>query len=146
MILAGSCSDATRGQIAEYAKSGPVLRLVIDATLHRTDRRAELVDRAIDWIEQHHDRESVLVATDSGVAEAVREFGREPAARLVESLMARIALRAVARGTQRLIIAGGETSGAIVKALGIQAIHIGPEIAPGYRGFITLEIRDWRWR
>jgi uncharacterized protein YgbK (DUF1537 family) len=58
-------------------------------------------------------------------------LGRERAAGLVEETLAEVARGLVASGVTRLIVAGGETSGAVVGGLGVKAIEIGPEIDPG---------------
>src|SRR6185312_6603250 len=58
-------------------------------------------------------------------------FGRERAGQAIEAAMAHIAGALAAAGVRRLIVAGGETSGAVVDRLGLKAFAIGPEIAPG---------------
>jgi uncharacterized protein YgbK (DUF1537 family) len=58
-------------------------------------------------------------------------LGRERAGAAVEEAMAAIAKGLVARGVRRLVVAGGETSGAVVDALGVRALKIGPPIDPG---------------
>ena len=60
-----------------------------------------------------------------------QELGQEQAAQLVEESFAQIARALVASGVRRLVVAGGETSGAVVKALGVEALAIGPQIDPG---------------
>ena len=58
-------------------------------------------------------------------------MGRDEAGAMIETAMAAIAEGLVARGVRRLVVAGGETSGAVVSRLGIQSLRIGPEIDPG---------------
>jgi len=70
-------------------------------------------------------------AAPPAVAAAQAALGRERAGALVETAMAEIAAGLVATGVRRLVVAGGETSGAVVHALGIQALQIGPQIDPG---------------
>ena len=70
-------------------------------------------------------------ATPERVAEVQRALGRDVAAARVERALALIAQRLVDRGVRRMIVAGGETSGAVVQALGIEALAIGPAIDPG---------------
>ncbi|MDH5247174.1 MAG: hypothetical protein OEW98_12010, partial [Betaproteobacteria bacterium] len=65
------------------------------------------------------------------VAAAQAALGRERAATVVEDAMRRIAVELAAAGARRFVVAGGETSGAVVEALGVRALAIGPEIAPG---------------
>ncbi len=60
-----------------------------------------------------------------------QRLGRERAGALVEEAMAKIAQGLVAHGVRRLVVAGGETAGAVVDALGVKALKIGPPIDPG---------------
>jgi uncharacterized protein YgbK (DUF1537 family) len=71
--------------------------------------------------------------------------GRDRAAAVIEQAFGLIALRLVERGVRRLVVAGGETSGAVVQALGIESLAIGPAIDPGVpwttaRGRTTLAL------
>jgi uncharacterized protein YgbK (DUF1537 family) len=65
------------------------------------------------------------------VAGVQSQLGRERAAGLIEDAFANVARELVARGVRRLVVAGGETSGAVVQALGVEALAIGREIDPG---------------
>jgi uncharacterized protein YgbK (DUF1537 family) len=58
-------------------------------------------------------------------------LGREEAGSLVERALAAIARGLVERGVRRLVVAGGETAGAVVQALGVRGLRIGPQIDPG---------------
>jgi uncharacterized protein YgbK (DUF1537 family) len=60
-----------------------------------------------------------------------QQLGREHAGALVEGIMGEIAAGLAARGVRRLVVAGGETAGAVVQALGVKALRIGPQIDPG---------------
>ncbi len=78
--------------------------------------------------------EPVLIyatATPDDVKAAQREIGVERAGALVEQALAEIAKGLVQMGVRKLVVAGGETSGAVVGALGIRALRIGPQIDPG---------------
>ncbi len=57
-------------------------------------------------------------------------LGRERTGSIIEAALAEIARGLVERGVRRVIVAGGETSGAIVQALGITGLRIGPQIDP----------------
>jgi uncharacterized protein YgbK (DUF1537 family) len=70
-------------------------------------------------------------ATPEQVAATQREFGREQSGALVERAIATIAQGLASAGVRRFVVAGGETSGAVVTALGIDALEIGPQIVPG---------------
>jgi uncharacterized protein YgbK (DUF1537 family) len=75
----------------------------------------------------------MIYATDdpASVAAAQEKLGREHAGRLGERAMAQVATGLRAAGVERLVVAGGETSGAVVEALGIRALRIGSQIDPG---------------
>jgi 3-dehydrotetronate 4-kinase len=93
-----------------------------------------VVERALDWAAQRLDEKPLLISA-SAAPERVRyiqeRLGRERAGSIVEAALAEIAQGLVERGVRRLVIAGGETSGAIVQALGISGLRIGPQIDPG---------------
>ena len=72
------------------------------------------------------------------MAAAQEQLGRERAGALVEKVMAEIARGLVARGVRRLVIAGGETAGAVVQALGVTGLRIGRQIDPGVPWTVSL--------
>ena len=130
-VVAGSCSRATLGQIGLARDHVPVLEL--DALV--TPDAAALTGQALDWVEGKlaADRPVVIAASapPEKVAALQAKLGRDAAGALVEAAMAAIAEGLVARGVGRLVVAGGETSGAVVQRLGVTALRIGPEIDPG---------------
>ncbi len=134
VVLAGSCSDATRTQIAEFASRFPVLYLNVQG-----DHVKEVADTALAWCDEQwastrHAKAPLLISSSADVSlvEAARQrWGEQRAAELVERMFGAIASGLVERGIGRLIVAGGETSGAVINALQIKAIRIGREIAPG---------------
>ena len=78
--------------------------------------------------------EPILISSSAPpetVARVQELLGREQAGALVEAAMAEIARGLVARGVRRLVVAGGETAGAVVEALSVEALRIGPPIDPG---------------
>ncbi len=128
--LAGSCSQATLQQIASSEKSMPVLRL--DPAALVTGRTE--TQRALDWASEHIGKGSLLIASSSKpdqVFAVQAKHGREVAGRAIEQAMADIAEGLVARGVKRLVVAGGETSGAVVDRLQLPGFLVGPEIAAG---------------
>jgi len=130
-VVAGSCSRATLGQIGLARDHVPVLELDARAT----PDAAALTAQALDWVEGKlaADRPVVIAASapPEKVAALQAKLGRDAAGALVEAAMAAIAEGLVARGVGRLVVAGGETSGAVVQRLGVTALRIGPEIDPG---------------
>ncbi|MBL8697414.1 MAG: four-carbon acid sugar kinase family protein [Alphaproteobacteria bacterium] len=129
-VLAGSCSAATLRQIASFAAGHPALQLKPTA-LAAGDAA---VEEAIAWARARIAQGPVLVyasAAPDEVAAAQRSLGRERAAELVERALARVATALVDSGVGKLVVAGGETSGAVVNALDVKALRIGPQIDPG---------------
>jgi uncharacterized protein YgbK (DUF1537 family) len=129
VVLAGSCSTATRRQVAVALAAGHAgLRLdplrIADGT--------QTVEAGLAFA---RDSASIPVIYASAAPDAVeasqRALGRERAGAVVEDYLARLARRLVEAGFSRLIVAGGETSGAVVEGLGISALEVGPEIDPG---------------
>ncbi len=129
-ILSGSASKATRGQVAWARAKMPSLKL--DPL--ELARDAAVAARALDWAKAHlGDGPMLVYATDepAAVAAAQAELGRERAGRLVEQAMATVARGLRDAGVERMVVAGGETSGAVVEALGVRALRIGSQIDPG---------------
>ena len=130
-VVAGSCSRATLGQIGLARDHVPVLEL--DALA--TPDAAALTAQALEWVagKLSADRPVVIAASapPEKVAALQAKLGRDAAGALIETAMAAIAEGLVARGVGRLVVAGGETSGAVVQRLGVTALRIGPEIDPG---------------
>jgi len=130
-VVAGSCSRATLGQIGLARDHVPVLEL--DALA--TPDAAALTAQALEWVtgKLAADRPVVIAASapPEKVAALQSKLGRDAAGALIETAMAAIAEGLVAQGVGRLVVAGGETSGAVVQRLGVTALRIGPEIDPG---------------
>jgi uncharacterized protein YgbK (DUF1537 family) len=130
-VVAGSCSRATLGQIGFARDHAPVLEL--DALA--TPDAAALARQALDWAEGKLSAERPIVIAASAPPEKVAalqaRLGRDAAGALVEHALAEVAAELVARGVTRLVVAGGETSGAVVSRLGVTALRIGAEIDPG---------------
>ncbi|HYZ63249.1 MAG TPA: 3-oxo-tetronate kinase [Acetobacteraceae bacterium] len=129
-VLAGSCSRATLFQVATARERVPTLELDPLAT---PDPQS-LERQALDWADgKLGDRPIVIAASapPDRVAALQTKLGREQAGALVEQAMAAIAQGLVTRGVRRLVVAGGETSGAVVGALGVHRLRIGAEIDPG---------------
>jgi 3-dehydrotetronate 4-kinase len=129
-VLAGSCSAATLQQVAAMRAARP--SFAIDP-LKLADGE-DLVGQALEWAAPLLADGPVLIhasAPPETVKAIQAKLGVERAGTLVETALAAIAQGLVARGVRRLIVAGGETSGAVVKALAVKALRIGREIDPG---------------
>jgi 3-dehydrotetronate 4-kinase len=128
--LAGSCSQATLGQIASAEQVMPVLRLDPERVVAGPDE----VRRALAWAKEHLDKGPLLIAssaTPDQVAALQARHGRDAAGQAIEQAMADIAEGLVQAGVRRLVVAGGETSGAVVDRLRIPGFLVGEEIAAG---------------
>ncbi|WNJ78025.1 four-carbon acid sugar kinase family protein [Cedecea neteri] len=129
VLLVGSCSTVTQEQIAAYAVTHPVLKLDI----HNLMQQKFGVDEAMHFILQHLDRGPMICSNGEAnyVAEMQQLYGIEPVATAIEMLLAQVACRAVEHGIQKVIVGGGETSGAVVSALNLGEMMIGGEVAVG---------------
>jgi len=129
--LAGSCSQATLQQIASAEKVMPVLHLDPD----RVVAGKEEARRALAWARERLGEGPILIASSSTpdqVAALQARHGRDAAGQAIEQAMADIAEGLVVQsGVQRLVVAGGETSGAVVDRLAIPGFLVGAEIAAG---------------
>ncbi|WP_027168503.1 3-oxo-tetronate kinase [Mesorhizobium sp. WSM3224] len=128
-ILSGSCSSATRRQIAAYGGARPSKRLAAAEVLDP----GAAVASCLDFLASHKDAGPLVYSTaePSEVAAAQARYGRERLAALFETIFAELALEAVAAGFRRIVVAGGETSGAVASAFGAAALEVGPEIDAG---------------
>lgn len=141
-ILAGSCSAATRQQVAVALQAG-LPGFQIDP--RRLADGSQTAADVLDWVDKQSSSRPILVYS-SADPEVVREtqerLGRDAAGAMVEDVIAAAARGLQQRGFARLLIAGGETSGAVVHALNAQALSIGPEIDPGVPWTRTLAGHD----
>lgn len=130
-VVSGSCSQATQRQVRAFAEAGhPVL--AIDPL--RAAEGADVVAEALQWCAGHLPRAPVLVhctADATDVRKVQQALGVQEAGALVERTLSAVARGLVQLGVRQLIVAGGETSGACVQALGIGQLRTGPQIAPG---------------
>ena len=128
--LAGSCSQATLQQIANAEKAMPVLHLDPDRIVAGPDE----AQRALAWAMQRISDGPILIVSSSTpdqVSALQSRHGRDAAGHAIEQAMADIAAGLVQSGVRRLVVAGGETSGAVVDRLGIPGFLVGAEIAAG---------------
>ena len=127
-VLAGSCSSATLGQIKAF--KGAHLALDTDAIC----RGEDIAGKALDWAKGKLGNGPILLSasdTPDAVKALQAKYGIEKSSQAIEKTMASLARGLVAAGVGRFVVAGGETSGAVVSALDVTALRIGPEIDPG---------------
>ena len=129
-ILSGSCSTATNRQVAHWVKSRPFFRL--DPLRLAKDQLH--ADEAIAWAGSQDPSKPILIyatASPPEVKAIQQRLGAAQAGQAIELAFARIAKGLVQAGVRKLIVAGGETAGAVVSALGVRSLRIGPQIDPG---------------
>jgi len=126
VLLAGSCSAATRAQVAAQAARGP-LRAIDPARVDDTGYLADVTD----WCLAQTSTPLVSSAAAPEAVAAARARHGAAVAGAIERFFGALAATLVARGVRRVVVAGGETAGAVVSALGITALQIGAEIDPG---------------
>jgi len=137
VVLSGSCSEATRAQVSHMRERAPLFR--IDPIAAAAGR--DIAEEALDWASPRlGDRPILISATASPeeVSAIQGALGRERAGALVEQTLAAIARGLAAKGARRFVVAGGETAGAIVQALGITGLRIGWQIDPGVPWTMSL--------
>ncbi|MXS19708.1 3-oxo-tetronate kinase [Pseudomonas oryzihabitans] len=128
-VLAGSASQATNGQVAAWLEAGrPALRLDPLALAQGDDS----IDAALAWAREQGQAVLIYATSPADEVKAIqRELGVARAGELVERALGLIARGLFDQGVRRLVVAGGETSGAVVQALGVQSLRIGAQIDPG---------------
>lgn len=130
-VVSGSCSVATHAQVLHFQQSGRP-SLAIDPLAIASGE--DVVDKALSWATPLLATGPVLfyaTAEPAAVRAVQEQLGVARAGELVEHTLSHIASGLVQRGVRQLLVAGGETSGAVVQALGVQRMAIGPQIDPG---------------
>ena len=129
IILSGSCSAMTNRQVSAYLAGGqPGFRL------DPLGLAQDGPDAVFDWLGSQSPEAAPIIYATAGpesVRAAQEKLGTEAAGALVEDVLAACAVRARELGARRFVVAGGETSGAVTKALGITKLDVGTEISPG---------------
>ncbi|MFM0187454.1 four-carbon acid sugar kinase family protein [Paraburkholderia nemoris] len=131
VVLAGSASKATNAQVAMWRETRSSFRIDPLAVA----RGEPVIEQALAFAQEHFDKaQPVLIyatATPDEVKAVQRELGVSEAGHLVETTLASIARGLRERGVRKFVVAGGETSGAVVQALGVHTLRIGAQIDPG---------------
>jgi len=127
-VIAGSCSAATNAQVAHWLNTKPGFRIDVRQLL----AGADVVNEALLWAQQQNQSALIYATSPPEEVRAIQALsGAAAAGAKIESALAEIATGLAMAGTRRLVIAGGETSGAVVQRLGIRTLRIGPAIDPG---------------
>lgn len=128
VVLSGSCSRATRGQVETYRSLAPSRELTADDIMGKKISLQEIVE----WVLQQDTTPLLYSSADPAVVvEAQSRYGREASADAIETLFANLAAALSHAGVKRIVVAGGETSGAVVSGLEANSLEIGPKIAAG---------------
>ncbi len=128
VVLSGSCSRATRAQVETYRSLAPAREITAEAAVNGTISVLELVD----WVLAQDRPPLIYSSADPEVVRGAQtRFGRGRAAAAIEELFAQLAAALARAGVRRIVVAGGETSGAVTRGLNADLLHIGPRIAPG---------------
>ncbi|MFM7533818.1 MAG: four-carbon acid sugar kinase family protein, partial [Rubrivivax sp.] len=130
-VVSGSCSAATNAQVADFIARGGAA-FALDPL--RLGAGEDVAAQALAWAAALLGARPVLVyatASPESVRTVQEQLGTQRAGELVERALATVAKGLVRAGVGQLIVAGGETSGACVQALGVTALRIGPQIDPG---------------
>jgi uncharacterized protein YgbK (DUF1537 family) len=144
-VLSGSCSAQTRKQVALMAKTHTAVALEPLAGVSPEAIADAALARVAGDLAAGRPFLVYSTAEPAQVAEVQAKLGRDRAAALIEEAFGVLAARLVERGVRRLVVAGGETAGAVVQALGVESLAIGPAIDPGVpwttaRGCTTLAL------
>lgn len=127
-ILSGSCSTATRGQIAHHLTAHPGLKIDVAQVINGT----QTPEQVASWLIAQDGLPLAYSSADPDEVRAAQEMhGFEKSAHALETFFGDVARHLVQHGVTRLLTAGGETSGAVVEALALDTLRIGPEIDPG---------------
>jgi len=130
-VVSGSCSQATNAQVLHFQRNGRPGFAIDPLALAAGE---DVVGQALAWAGPHLKDGPVLVyaTADAAAVQAVQaRLGVARAGEMVEDALSRIARGLVERGVRQLVVAGGETSGAVVRALDVRQMSIGPQIDPG---------------
>jgi len=136
-VLSGSCSAATLRQVAEMKRQCEWFEVDPLALANEMDVANEVAA----WAAGRLGHKPVLIystAPPQAVAQAQTKLGRERAGTMIEKAMGRIAEKLVDAGVRRMVVAGGETAGAVVSRLGLEGLSVGSEIDPGVPWTVSL--------
>ncbi len=128
VVLSGSCSIATRAQVARFRITAPHREVTAEDIVDGRTRAGGLAD----WAIAQPSAPLIYSSADPEVVRAAQDrFGRETVAHAIETLFSDLAQLLVKKGISRLVVAGGETSGAVVSGLDATMLQIGPRLAAG---------------
>jgi uncharacterized protein YgbK (DUF1537 family) len=134
-IVSGSCSVATNAQVLHFVRGGGSARSLDPAQL--AENSEAQIEQVIAWAESRWSRDpaELLLVYSTAQPDAVKaahaRLGVGRSGELVEHALSEVARAFILRGVGQLVVAGGETAGVCIRALGIEQMQIGPQIDPG---------------
>jgi uncharacterized protein YgbK (DUF1537 family) len=138
LVIAGSCSDATLRQIEVFKDKYPDASYKIDPL--RVISGEEKIEDLVDFIENHSSKDLLIYSSDTKEnVKIAQNFGSLNISEKLENLVAMASKKALAMGYKRIIVAGGETSGAVAKKLGFDAYKTMESVSPGVPILIPLK-------
>ena len=139
VVLSGSCSPMTQRQVAAYAADHPHLMISVPDLM----AGAPVIDELLAFARRNRESAPLLYSSADAkeVAAMQQRFGRDAVAERIELLFGDLAVALRRDGFSRIVVAGGETSGAVVSALGLKSFALGPEIASGVPALVAHGIK-----
>jgi uncharacterized protein YgbK (DUF1537 family) len=131
-VLSGSCSEMTLSQLAHTQSKTDWPHHRIDAS--SVEDPHQVIAEILDWAQQQTADTPIVIYSSAAADEIAKlheKIGRERSGELIEQIISGIAAGLLPQGVTRFVLAGGETSGAVLQALNIKSLRIGPEIDPG---------------
>lgn len=142
LIIAGSCSTATLGQIDRYISEGlPYIKIEPEMLISGL----QTIDTLWNFVAAHEDGPVLVFSSDTpDNVRKVQEYGSAEVSKLLEGAVSELARKALDSGLRKVIVAGGETSGAVTMKLGYRAFEVGRSVAPGVPIMIPIDNRKMR--
>ncbi len=134
IVLSGSCSAMTNAQVAQYKKDAPSLPVDIEACVISKEKTQTYAASVAKWASEQTDKKPPIIyatANPEVLQKIQAQFGAKASSDAIESFFYAVSEELKKLGFKKFIVAGGETSGQVTKALGVKGFHIGPTIAPG---------------
>ena len=129
VILSGSCSNATLEQIDIYKENNPSFYISPDEAMNNSN----LIEEVFLWIKKNESLSPLIYSSSNhkNVVEKQKQYGIKILANKIELFFEKLTNKLVKDDFGKFISAGGETSGSIIKGLGVEELKIGKEISPG---------------
>ncbi|HIX57590.1 MAG TPA: hypothetical protein H9850_09000, partial [Candidatus Anaerobiospirillum pullistercoris] len=135
IVLSGSCSAMTNTQVANYKAQASAWPVEVEKCVGAEEDIKAYVDSVAAWCEEHKDEALPPLVYATAAPEKLHQiqaqYGANAAATAIEHFFFLLSAKLKTLGVRKFVVAGGETSGQVTKALGVSGFYIGPTIAPG---------------